>query len=72
MDNKLITTRCGDLNVALCKSNPALIHEPKDDDTSDKLIDRIILAHILIAIPALCYSAPRFVEWVAGLVLRFV
>lgn len=70
----MTTTQCGTLSVAFCKSNPEL-NKPEpiaNDNTPDKSINWLLNAYPLIAIAAVVYSAPRFVEWVVEMVLRFV
>lgn len=64
------TKQCGTLDVAFCKSNPSLI-EPETNQP-DKSINWLLNAYLVIAIPAVTYSAVRFVEWVAELGLRVV
>lgn len=74
----MTVVRCGLLEVAFCKTNPLCIQpepepEPEPElDKSIKTVDVIVTAYIIVAMPALWYSAPRFVEWVTEFILKII
>lgn len=41
-------------------------------DKPSKMINTLMAAWLIASIPALWYSAPRAVEWVAGVIVKFI